>query len=633
MAGSGGGDTRSDRGHEWYRRLVERANTITTVLDPDGSIVYTSPAVERVLGHDSAEVVGSLGHEYLHPDDHENVTEAIEALRAAPEDPQTAEFRLRRADGSWCWVEATMWNQLDDDVIGGILLHGREATERRKRAAERHRTNERLKMALEGANFGVWDWNMRTDDVSRDELLTNMLGYRRSEMGDHLRDWEDVVHPDGKRRHDEALAEHVEDRTPYYECEYRLETNSGEWKWVRTIGKVVERDEGGTPVRAIGIHQDIDDRKRAELALEAREEKYRSLFEDIRDALMLLDRDGFLDCNERTLGLFGIDSVERFTEHAPWELSPPRQPDGADSREAAMTHIERAFEEGQAFFEWTHQRADGTTFPAEVKLSRFEDEDGQALHALVRDITERKAHQRQLQEQRDDLEVLNQVVRHDIRNDIQLISGHAEIVEQASEKADVQRSIEAVLDAADHANELTTSAREMANVMLSAETELRPVGLREAIERQLSAIRTTYSDARVAVEGTIPPVDVRAHDMLDSVFRNLLKNAVQHNDSETPEVTVSATCRDDSAVVRVADNGPGIPDARKTEIFGKGEVGLDSHGTGIGLYLVETLVESYDGAVWIEDRTGESGSNGRPRGDGTDSGGAVFVVELPLAET
>jgi signal transduction histidine kinase len=82
-------------------------------------------------------------------------------------------------------------------------------------------------------------------------------------------------------------------------------------------------------------------------------------------------------------------------------------------------------------------------------------------------------------------------------------------------------------------------------------------------------------------------------------------------------VTLSATEREETVVVRIADNGPGVPDHRKEAIFGEGEAGLDSSGTGIGLYLVESLVDSYGGDVWVEDN---------------DPEGAVFVVELPRAD-
>jgi signal transduction histidine kinase len=104
--------------------------------------------------------------------------------------------------------------------------------------------------------------------------------------------------------------------------------------------------------------------------------------------------------------------------------------------------------------------------------------------------------------------------------------------------------------------------------------------------------------------------------MISSVFRNLLKNAIQHNDKDTAEVTISVNNYDDTVTVNVADNGPGVPDGRKETVFGKGEQGLDSSGTGMGLYLVNTLVSAHSGGVWIDDNEPE---------------GAIFTVELPTA--
>jgi signal transduction histidine kinase len=110
---------------------------------------------------------------------------------------------------------------------------------------------------------------------------------------------------------------------------------------------------------------------------------------------------------------------------------------------------------------------------------------------------------------------------------------------------------------------------------------------------------------------------VIGNEMLGSVFRNLLQNAILHNDKETPEITITAERQQRQIEVRIADNGPGVPDAQKETIFGKGAKGLESEGTGIGLYLVQSLVESYGGDVWVEDNTPE---------------GAIFVVQLPIAD-
>jgi signal transduction histidine kinase len=154
--------------------------------------------------------------------------------------------------------------------------------------------------------------------------------------------------------------------------------------------------------------------------------------------------------------------------------------------------------------------------------------------------------------------------------------------------------------------------------MLGTADRAHPVPLRTTPEAQLDETRATYPNAAVTVAGELPQVRVLADEMLGSVFRNVLKNAVQHNDKPVPEVTVHVEMDPGSAVVRIADNGPSIPADRTEEIFGRGRKGLDSEGTGIGLYLVRTVVEQYDGEVGVTNREPE---------------GAVFTLELPRADT
>jgi PAS domain S-box-containing protein len=158
----------NDRPSGWYRKLVQEANDVTVVVDSDGTMTYVSPAVERLLGYSPADLTDKDVREYVHPEDGSSLLDAIEALQARPADSETLEFRWRQAEGTWCWLEVTMRNRLDAE-IDGIIVNGRDITERKEREKELRATKERMKMALEGANLGIWDWDMETDKVVRDE--------------------------------------------------------------------------------------------------------------------------------------------------------------------------------------------------------------------------------------------------------------------------------------------------------------------------------------------------------------------------------------------------------------------------------------------------------------------------------
>ena len=141
---------------------------------------------------------------------------------------------------------------------------------------------------------------------------------------------------------------------------------------------------------ALGIVNDISKRKKHEQELQESETKFRTLFESTDDAVMLLDEEGFFDCNTATLTIFGCANREEFCSKHPADLSPPTQPCGTDSMVLANERIAWAMEKGSNRFEWVHRRINGSDFPAEVLLNRLKLEEQPVLQAVVRDITERK---------------------------------------------------------------------------------------------------------------------------------------------------------------------------------------------------------------------------------------------------
>ncbi|MEA1928388.1 MAG: PAS domain S-box protein [Candidatus Auribacterota bacterium] len=184
-------------------------------------------------------------------------------------------------------------------------------------------------------------------------------------------------------------------------------------------------DQDGKITGAIEIAQDITERKRTEAELEkyrehleelvaARtselkesEEKYRTLIESSRDAIMTLAPPTWLFTagNKTTIEMFGARDEKEFISKSPWELSPEYQPDGELSSEKALQMTERAMETGSNFFEWTHRRLDGENFPATVLLSRIKLQDKELLQSTVRDITDRKKAEEDLKEKIKELEI------------------------------------------------------------------------------------------------------------------------------------------------------------------------------------------------------------------------------------
>jgi signal transduction histidine kinase len=260
---------------------------------------------------------------------------------------------------------------------------------------------------------------------------------------------------------------------------------------------------------------------------------------------------------------------------------------------------------------------DGETRYYRVTSSPFTAGGAKTGRSLVfTDITASERYRRRLEERTEQLEALNRVVRHDIRNDMNVVLGWGQALEDHVDETG-RDALERMLRAADHTVELTVIAGDFVESLTGEEEpELKPIDLRERLTAEFEAARESHPELRLIVPDSVPDVPVRANEMVSSVFRNLLNNAVQHSGEGPVEVTVEVEELSDSVRIRIADDGPGIPDERKESVFGKGEKGLDSEGTGIGLYLVHTLVEQYGGSVRVADN---------------EPGGAAFVVELPKA--
>ncbi|RLM59712.1 PAS domain S-box protein [Halobellus sp. Atlit-31R] len=393
----------------------------------------------------------------------------------------------------------------------------------------------------------------------------------------------------------------------------------------------VHPDDDGLSV----FSREITERKERERKLMEAKQRLDAIVHNTSEAVYIKNRDGeYQFINDVGAGL--LDSTpEEIVGKTDADLFDPRSVVGIEADDR------RVYESGRGETWERLYYVDGRRFVCIDNKFPYRDESGEVigLIGVSREITDRKAYEQQLEEQRDGLDLLNRVVRHDIRNKLQIVLGYGELLTPHVD-ADGREHLRKVLKNAESAVELTHTAADLAEVMIHPDRGELRVSLNTILRAQISEVRETFDEATISVDGPLPAVEVLADDMLSSVFRNLLKNAVQHNDKDVPTVTVSADVDAETVTVRVRDNGPGIPESLRPTVFGKGEKGLDSDGTGVGLYLVHSLVTDYGGDVWIE---GDGAADAPAAADGTDADGTdadetdadadgtTFVVELPTA--
>ena len=135
-------------------------------------------------------------------------------------------------------------------------------------ARERRQSAEQLELALQGADLGLWDWDLRGDRFEHNEVTRKQLGYAPGEIGAYGGEWHGIIHPLDRARMLGAVEAHFRGETAAYECEFRVRHKSGHWVWLLSRGKVVERDEFGIAVRMAGTHMDLTRRKATEAQME-----------------------------------------------------------------------------------------------------------------------------------------------------------------------------------------------------------------------------------------------------------------------------------------------------------------------------------------------------------------------------
>lgn len=153
-------------------------------------------------------------------------------------------------------------------------------------AGDLHESRERLGLALAASELGLWDADLRTGQLTVDERWAAMLEYSLDEVKPHITVWESLIHPDDVSRFSLARSRHLDRKEASFLVDHRLRTKSGNWKWIRSRGRVTERDDDGRPIRMTGTHRDITERKRLEReVVETAAEEQRRIGQELHDGV------------------------------------------------------------------------------------------------------------------------------------------------------------------------------------------------------------------------------------------------------------------------------------------------------------------------------------------------------------
>ncbi len=235
----------------------------------------------------------------------------------------TIEDEILFVDGRTIRRFSSQIRDTEDRYFGRVYIF-EDITSRKQIEAALKTSEERWQYALEGNGDGVWDLNAETNEVFFSRRWKEMLGFAEHEIGNTLSEWEERVYVDDKARVYEEIIKHLYGETQQYVSEYRIKCKDGTYKWILDRGQISSRAANGFPLRMLGTHTDITERKRMEEALRESEQRYRSVITVMAEGIVLQQSDGRITaCNdsaEKILGLTADQMMGRTSIDPRWRV-------------------------------------------------------------------------------------------------------------------------------------------------------------------------------------------------------------------------------------------------------------------------------------------------------------------------
>jgi len=387
----------SQKSDDWFRSMVHNSTEIVSIVNPDGTLRYASPAFKRILGYDLEEVVGMNVLDFVHPEDLPHVLEETEkALGESGVARNMAEYRFRHKNGSWRHVESVGTYLLDDPAVRGVMVNSRDVTKRKEAEEALHQSEEKFRAVYDKAAIGMALVGPEGHLIEGNSALQKMLGYTGEEL--RTMNFADVTHPDDVTADMRLFNEAKAGKIDHYSLEKRYFRKDGRLVWGHLTGSAV-RNEGGDLLYLIGMVEDITERKLWEESLQDTEKRYRTLVEQIPAITYIQEIAGTSN------SVYVSPQVKDVVGYTPEECT--SIPDlwikilHPDDKERVLAEDLRTNETGEPFaMEYRQFAKDGRLVWLRDEATLVRDEKGNPLYWLgvQVDITERRRSEEALRE-------------------------------------------------------------------------------------------------------------------------------------------------------------------------------------------------------------------------------------------
>lgn len=489
-------------------------------------------------------------------------------------------------------------------------------------------SEERLRLALMAANQGLYDLNVQTGEAKVSPEYATMLGYDPAEFHETNAKWIERLHPDDHTPVAAAYRDYIAGKIPEYRVEFRQRTKAGEWKWILSLGKVVEYDAAGRPLRMLGTHTDITERKQTEVTLGESEQRFRSLLEDVPNiAVQGYDRQRrVVFWNTASETLYGFSREEALGRQLEELIIPPEMRHGVIGAVNNWLSQGIPIPAGELVLQGKGGRP-VNVFSSHVMQINIHGEP--EMYCIDIDITERKRNEKEREKlqaqllQAQKMESIGRLaggVAHDFNNMLQTILGYSDLsLAQVEETSPVHEGLleirKAALRSADLTRQLLAFARKQTVCPKILDLNDTVAGMLKMLQRLIGE----NIDLAWLPGHDLWPVKMDP-SQLDQILANLAVNA-RDAIADTGKITIetenisrdAAYCADhpdclpgEYVLLAVSDNGCGMDRETLAQIFEPFFTTKENgKGTGLGLATVYGIVKQNNGFVNVYSEPGQ----------------------------
>jgi signal transduction histidine kinase len=479
-----------------------------------------------------------------------------------------------------------------------------------------------LDLALEGAQAGKWDWNIKTGELSLNQTWFTRLGYEYNEIPQNLASFKKVLHPDDVAKTFEALDRNLKGETAFYECRYRMITKSGEIQWCIDRGCVTKRASDGTPLFATGVNVNITPIIQLEQSLISSEKQLKAMIRSLPTPVAMFDRKfkylAYSARWEEEWSKFGDikigEGIANRTSgnRAEWMDNMDRALEGEMiSREEEMVEVTP---EDKLWIKWVIQP---------WKLANGEIG---GVVVMAENVTARVEAEMKIA-QTSKLSALGEMaggIAHEINNPLSIIKGYIDLLKRHSSRATltevlILQYIDKMDTTVERISRIVSGMRRFSRE--SSMDEKVPYPLNKIIDETLDICLERINNNGIALKVEYftgePMIACRSVE-ISQVLLNLINNSFQAILS-LPHPWIRIECKElfDFYEIRISDCGKGIPDSVQKKLFQPffttKDIGV---GTGLGLSISRGIIEEHEGLLDYVD--------GAPH--------TTFTIKLPILD-